>query len=186
VPVFVPQKVGHQPAFPVVSNVLLFSVFRANEFMNVVAEFVIQNISEMNFAKKWNPEPRFRRVVSECPVKADFDPRWPALPRVVVQTVGFRFVKLAFARPYFSRPFPARKAPLIEKNNAIESDQVFFRDRTQKGPYHPGGVKRRLVVAIRFDNTGLRIGHGKSLTTKRTFRAWGASGDSEGERKWRF
>ena len=90
--------------------------------MNVVTEFVIQHISEMNFAEKGNPEASFRREVAECLVNADFDPRRSALPRVVVQTIGFRFVKLAFARSYLSHPVPARRAPLIEKDHAIECD----------------------------------------------------------------
>jgi len=171
VPVFFSEKVSHESAFPIVRDVLLLAVLRANEVMYVVAEFVIQHISQMNFAEKGNPEARFRGVVAECLVNADFDPRRPALPRVVVQTVGFRFVKLAFARSYFSHPVPARKALFIEKNHAIESDQIFFRDRAQKSLDHPAGIKGWLVVAIGFDNTGLRICHRKNLTTRRTFRA---------------
>ena len=76
----------------------------------------------MSFAEEGNPKARFRGEVAECLVDADFDPRRPALPRVMVQTVDIRFVDLAFARSYFPHPVSAREAPLIEKNHAIESD----------------------------------------------------------------
>ncbi len=149
--------------------------------MNVMAEFVIEHLSEMNFAENGNPEACFRRIVEERLVDANFDPRWLALPRVVVEPSYSRFVNLAFARSYFPHLVPARKASLIEKNHAIESNKVLLRDRVQKSADHLGGIKGRLVVAIGFDDTGLRIGHGKSLDANAHLRRAESVGDGKDE-----
>ena len=135
----------------------------------MVTEFVIQNISEKNFAKERNPKAHLWSDVSECLVNADFDPCRLAFPRVVITTVDPGFVDLAFARSYFTNSVPARKAALVEQNYAIKSDQIFLGDGLQKRSRYARGVKGRLVVLIGFDDTGLGIGHRKSLTAKRNF-----------------
>jgi hypothetical protein len=140
----------------------------------MVTDFVIQHISKKNFAKKRNPKARLWRNVPKRFVNADFDPRRSALPRVVVEAAHSRFVNLAFARSYFAHSVPPRKATLILKNHAIESDKIFLGDGLQKRSGDARSVKGCLVVSIGFDDTGLRIGHGKSLTACAHFRTWGS------------
>lgn len=166
IPVSFLQEVGQQLGAPPVRHLFFFVVLRSNEVMDVVTKFVIQDTCQADRADRRNPD-KDSGVDVAYPVDKELNPRWFSTPSVVITAQDPRFAERVFARSNPAPSFPVRKKRLVEKNHAVESSEVFFRDSTQERPSHSGGVKRRSVVAIGLDNSGLGIVHNKSLAILR-------------------
>jgi len=86
VPILFAEEIRQKTGAPIVSYILFFLVFRTDEVMNMVAEFVIKHRSQAYCSSEREPQECPRVKCRNSPVYTDLDPRSFATPLRMVST----------------------------------------------------------------------------------------------------
>jgi hypothetical protein len=104
---------ARQPGGPVVGDVLTFAVLRPHHLVDVVADFVEQHRPEDPGPQEPHPQKHCWHTAGH-PIHEQLDPRWLAVPRLVVES---GCIDMPYLAPEAPRPAcfrdPVRAAELV-------------------------------------------------------------------------
>jgi hypothetical protein len=84
VPIFSPQEGFHKLSPPIICDIFLFAIFRTDKQMNVMSEFVIEDIGNCNVPRERDPKHPPRPLLEKL-IDVEFDPGRLPVPFSMVE-----------------------------------------------------------------------------------------------------
>jgi hypothetical protein len=163
VPICLTNEISVELPSPGIGHILLFIVFRPNRVVNVVPDFMKQNMAEDNI-----PHERDTKRKGHCLkcgdqfIHSKLNVRQASARTWTISPQHSRLIVFAFAGPDPPHAILAGKGDVIRKHNAIQALQVLDWDRPQEFVNNRSRVKGRRVVSICFVNPDLDVGQASS------------------------
>lgn len=123
VPVFLPKELPRKFLAPVVSHVLPLTIFRPDNKVNMVAKFVIEDISDRQVAKEGYPKDISRPTLKNL-IYVELDPWRLSFPFLVIKASHARLRNAPTSARRFAKSFPSRLTGQIRQHDAVKAERV--------------------------------------------------------------